>query len=81
MPVLCRPASDLTEAGAPAEPEIEVTPDMIEAAMMAYYINYGSGWANPGYEELSLVLCEVYRAMAKSAPTASPFPSCQTDIV
>ena len=61
------PVSDLSEAGAP---EIEVTPAMIAAAVDAYYRNYGSGWESPGGEELSRVLCEVCRAMAKCVPTA-----------
>lgn len=67
------PASVLTaEADAPVD-EIEVTPDMIEAGKEAYYKNYGSGWENPGDGELIRVLCEVYRAMAKYAPSASSF--------
>lgn len=53
------------DAGAP---EIEVTPEMIEAGMQRYYENAAGGWESPGGEELSRVLAEIYVEMAKCAP-------------
>ena len=65
-------------AGAP-EAQIDVTPEMIEAGVFAYYENAICGWDNPGNAALRPMLREVFVAMwrkrqAKSAPT--PYRHC-----
>ena len=53
------------DAGAP---EIEVTPEMIDAGVQTYYENTSEGWNSPGGRELRTVLAEIYVEMAKYAP-------------
>lgn len=43
--------------------ELEVTPGMIEAGILAYYENSGEGWSNPGEQELQTMLRRVFQAM------------------
>lgn len=50
------------EASAP-----EVTPEMIEAGIHAYYENAIWGWENPGLGELRKMLAAIYRAMFSHA--------------
>jgi hypothetical protein len=45
-------------------PEIEVTTDMIEAGVQAYYENAIWGWENPGREELRKMTEAIYMAMS-----------------
>jgi hypothetical protein len=52
----------------PAGTEIEVTPEMIEAGVRAYYENAMWGWESPGGAELRNLLGQVYRDMARLAP-------------
>ena len=54
--------------GAP-EVDVEVTPEMIRAGLDAFYENAACGWETPGRKDLIEMLEEVFRAMAKSAPT------------
>jgi hypothetical protein len=61
----CRPLDTDSRAGAP---EIEVTPAMIEAGVMAYYENAVGGWENPGVAELRKMLGDVFTAMWSSCP-------------
>ncbi len=49
------------EAGAP---EIEITPAMMEAGVIAYYENSGGeAWSSPGGSELKVVIERVFQAM------------------
>lgn len=50
--------------------EIEVTPEMIEAGVRAYYENAVGGWENPGQEELRDVLAAAFKAMIAAFPEA-----------
>jgi hypothetical protein len=43
--------------------EIEITPEMIEAGVLAYYENSGEGWSNPGDSELSAMVRNVFQEM------------------
>ena len=49
-------------AGAP-----EVTPEMVDAGVMAYYGIAAEGWENPGRAELRKMLEAVFQAMASRA--------------
>jgi hypothetical protein len=51
---------ETNDAGAP---ETEVSPEMIEAGVSAYYRNIGWGWDNPGEEPLKRMLVATFRAM------------------
>jgi hypothetical protein len=42
---------------------------MIRAGLDAFYENAACGWETPGRKDLIEMLEEVFRAMAKSAPT------------
>jgi hypothetical protein len=54
--------ADVTKsAGAP---EIEVTPEMIEAGVGAYYENAIWGWDNPGRKELQEMVKAIFLAMS-----------------
>jgi hypothetical protein len=49
------------EAGAP---DLEVTSDMVDAGVIAYYGNSGWGWDNPGDRELREMMRSIFVAMA-----------------
>ena len=44
--------------------ELEVTPEMIEAGVMAYYENASEGWDSPGGKDLERAIRSIYRAMS-----------------
>jgi hypothetical protein len=48
------------DAGAP---EIEVTPDMIEAGIHAYFANTSEDWCAPGGDELRRMMRTIFLAM------------------
>jgi hypothetical protein len=56
-------------AAEPAGEEIEVTPEMIEEGVGAYYAN---AVTDTGLDIMRDVVREVYIAMAKLAPTCRP---------
>jgi|HubBroStandDraft_6_1064221.scaffolds.fasta_scaffold10215098_1 hypothetical protein len=45
--------------------QVEVTPQMIEAGVAAYYANEGEGWNNPNNKELGEMLAEIFKAMSR----------------
>jgi hypothetical protein len=47
---------------APA-PDLEITPEMIDAGVQAYYENSGEGWSNPGDNELCVMVRNVFLEM------------------
>lgn len=55
---MCDPKA--LDAGAP---ETEITPEMIEAGIHAFFWNKTEDWANPGDEELRAMMRSIYVAM------------------
>ena len=47
----------------PETKEVEITPDMIDAGVLAYYENSGEGWSNPGDSELRATIRNVFQEM------------------
>lgn len=60
-----RPARPEAES---SEIEVEITPEMIEAGVEAYYALAGEGWENPGEWALKPALSAIYEAMYLSSP-------------
>ena len=56
-------ADESIPAGAP-EIKIEVTPEMVEAGVDAYYANAYWGWDNPGNDALREMVTEIFKAMS-----------------
>jgi hypothetical protein len=52
---ICKPLDDL-RAGAP---EIEITDDMINAGIEAFYRRTNEGWASPGGEEMRSMIAAI----------------------
>ncbi len=65
---LVMPDEKPKDAGAP---EIEITPEMIEAGVQTYYEYVDDRWNSPGGDELMDVLAKIYAEMAKCAPKHS----------
>jgi hypothetical protein len=63
MPTLPKPSPDSVGAGAPGN-IVEITPDMIEAGVHAYYENAWTGWENPGLRELRDMVRAIFLAMS-----------------
>jgi hypothetical protein len=47
--------------------EIEITPEMIEAGVQAYYENAVEGWDNPGNAQLRSMMRTIFQAMSSSS--------------
>jgi hypothetical protein len=50
-----------------SEPEVDVTPEMIRAGVMAYYDNAFEGWESPGGASLREMMVAIFRAMAATS--------------
>jgi hypothetical protein len=62
-------------------PEIEITPDMIEAGVQAFYENKSEDWCSPGGIEMDNMMRAIFLAMwsmldvTRNENTKSFFPS------